>query len=240
MDNLVSVIMSAYNAEKSLGRSIESILNQSYRKIEILIMDDGSNDSTYQICQSYEKKNQNIKIFKNPKNIGLTKSLNILIKHSKGSLIARQDADDYSSTKRIEKQVEYLESNNLDACTTRAKIINKNKKIPGFSYYLPTRIVIKKKNPYVHGTLLIKKSVIEEVGFYDEKFYYAQDYKLFSDLLKLSFKIKTKNECLYHLNMEDNISSNYSIDQNYFAQCVRSNISPESQINYSRIDTNFN
>ena len=56
MDNLVSVIMSAYNAEKSLGRSIESILNQSYRKIEILIMDDGSNDSTNQICQSYEKK----------------------------------------------------------------------------------------------------------------------------------------------------------------------------------------
>ena len=183
------------------------------------------------------RKNQNIKIYKNPKNIGLTKSLNILIKHSKGSLIARQDADDYSSTKRIEKQVEYLESNNLDV-TTRAKIINKNKN-SGFSYYIPTRIVIK-KNPYVHGTLLIKKSVIEEVGFYDEKFYYAQDYKLFSDLLKLRFKIKTKNECLYHLNMEDNISSNYSIDQNYFAQCVRSNISPESQINYSRIDTNFN
>ena len=55
-DNLVSVIMSAYNAEKAL-RSI-SILNQSYRKIEILIMDDGSNDSTNQICQSYEKKSK--------------------------------------------------------------------------------------------------------------------------------------------------------------------------------------
>ena len=67
------------------------------------------------------------------------------------------------------------------------------------------------------------------MGFYDERFLYAQDYKLFSDLLKSGFKIKTKNECLYHLNIENNISSNYFEAQTYYAKCVQSNISPDSQ-----------
>jgi len=229
MNNLVSIIMSAYNAEESLDSSIESILNQSYKNIELLIMDDGSSDSTNQICKRYEKEHPSIRIYKNLKNIGLTKSLNILISHAQGDLIARQDADDVSTTQRIEKQIDFLQGNNLDACTTRALIINKNKKIPGFSHYLPTRFVIKKKNPFIHGTLLIKKSVIEKVGFYDERFLYAQDYKLFSDLLKAGFKIKTKNECLYHLNIENNISSNYYEAQTYYAKCVKSNTSPDSQ-----------
>ena len=73
MNNLVSVIMSAYNSEESLGNSIESILNQSYKNIELLIMDDGSSDSTNQICKSYEKENPSIRIYKILKNIGLTK-----------------------------------------------------------------------------------------------------------------------------------------------------------------------
>ena len=219
--------MSAYNAEESLDSSIESILNQSYKNIELLIMDDGSSDSTNQICKRYEKEHPSIRIYKNLKNIGLTKSLNILISHAQGNLIARQDADDVSTTQRIEKQIDFLQGNNLDACTTRALIINKNKKIPGFTHYLPTRFVIKKKNPFIHGTLLIKKSVIEKLGFYDERFLYAQDYKLFSDLLKSGFK--TKNECLYYLNIENNISSNYFEAQTYYAKCVQSDISPDSQ-----------
>ena len=61
MNNLVSIIMSAYNAEESLDSSIESILNQPYKNIELLTMDDGSSDSTNQICKSYEKENPSIK-----------------------------------------------------------------------------------------------------------------------------------------------------------------------------------
>ena len=109
-------------------------------------------------------------------------------------------------------------------------IIKKNKKIPGFSHYLPTRLVIRKKNPFIHGTLLIKKSVIDKVGLYDERFYFAQDYKLFSDLIKVGFKIKTINECLYYLNIENNISSNYSDAQSYYAECVRADTLPDSKL----------
>ena len=78
-NKLVSVIMSVYNDANRVKKSIESILNQSYSNIELLIMDDGSTDNTFEICKNYQNEN-NVKIFKNNHNIGLTKSLNILIK----------------------------------------------------------------------------------------------------------------------------------------------------------------
>ena len=72
-----------------------------------------------------------------------------------------------------------------------------NRKIPGKSFYLPSRLVIRFKNPFIHGTLMIKKSCLEEVGFYDESFYYAQDYKLFADLFKSKYKfINLKKFCI--------------------------------------------
>ena len=102
---LVSVIMSCYNSEESVEQSIESILNQTYENIEFLIMDDGSTDSTFEILNEFAKINENIRIFKNENNIGLTKSLNLLINYSNGEFIARQDADDISLKTRIEKQM---------------------------------------------------------------------------------------------------------------------------------------
>ena len=77
--NLVSVVMSAYNSEKTIAESIESILNQSYQNFEFLIIDDCSTDKTLEIIESYKKKNDKVKLFKNKTNLGLTKSLNILI-----------------------------------------------------------------------------------------------------------------------------------------------------------------
>ena len=72
---------------------------------------------------------------------------------------------------------------------------------------------------------MIKKSTLEKIG-YDERFYYAQDYKLFSDLLKNKIEILNLNKVLYLLNMNNNISTNFKKEQNYFANCVRKNINP--------------
>ena len=90
---LVSVIMSAYNSKSTIGESIESILSQSYQNIELLICNDGSTDDTQKILNSFQKKDSRVRLFQNPKNLGLTASLNILIAESKGVFIARQDAD---------------------------------------------------------------------------------------------------------------------------------------------------
>jgi glycosyltransferase involved in cell wall biosynthesis len=229
-NNLVSVVMSTYNNEDTIETSISSLVNQSYKNIEILIMDDASTDNTYNICKKFEKTSSNVKIFRNQDNLGLTKSLNILVKKARGKYIARSDADDFSYTNRIEEQLNYILKKNLDACCTRAFRLNTKRKIPGYSYYIPLKILIKYKNPFVHGTLLIKKEVLQILNLYDENFIYAQDYKLFSDLLKNNFKILNMKIPLYELNTKNNISNIYKEQQKYFADCVRKDINPEKYI----------
>ncbi len=225
-EKLVSVIVGSYNSEKTLEKSINSLINQTYENIEILIVDDYSADKSNIILKTLQKKTNKINLYRNSENIGLTRSLNKLIKLSNGELIARHDADDYSDPQRIAKQVSFMEERNLDACTTRANIKDLNKVIPNLSYYLPKRLVIKYKNPFIHGTLLIKKSTLEKINYYDERFYYSQDYKLMSDLIKMKTKIKIMKDTLYLLNMENNISTKYKDKQDYYAECVRKNISP--------------
>lgn len=224
--NLISVVMSCYNNESSISSSIESILSQSYENFELLIMDDNSEDETYTIIKKYKANDNRVKIFQNNKNIGLTKSLNILIKNSKGSYIARQDADDISYKARLEYQINFLNNSSFDAHTTRAKVKNSQRVVPKYSIYLPNKFVAKFKNPFIHGTLLIKKSVLFDINLYDEKFYYAQDYKLFMDLLNNNYKIKNSRKVLYELNIEDNISSKFRNEQEYFAKCAQNQTVP--------------
>lgn len=222
----LSVIMSVYNAQETIKKSIKSILDQSYKEFEFLILDDASTDETFNICNEFKKEDKRIKLYRNDKNLGLTKSLNKLIAYSNGEIIARQDSDDVSKKERLQKQINYLYENNLDACTSRANIMDEKKVIPRFSFLLPKKIVIRYKNPFIHGTLLIRKSVLEENNFYDENFYYSQDYKLMSDLIKKNKKIKIMNENLYYLNMKNNISTNYQKEQQHYAQCVKLGIEP--------------
>jgi len=222
----VTVLMSVYNSQNTVSNALESFVNQTYKNIEILVIDDGSEDETLKICLEYAKNFKNISVQENKNNIGLTKSLNLLIDLSNGNLLARQDADDISDLKRIEKQVDFLNKNNLDAVTSRAKIINQDRIIPRFSYYLPKKIVMRYKNPFIHGSLLIKKTSIQKLGGYNDKFYYSQDYKLMWDLIKTGGKITIMKEPLYSLNMEENISTLMKEKQQYYASFVKKGKNP--------------
>ena len=222
----VSVIMSCYNSQQTVGRAIESILNQTLENIELLICDDSSIDNTYETITKYKDLDKRVKVYKNIKNLGLTKTLNFLIDKAEGTLIARQDDDDISLSERLKTQVNVLKEDNLDFITTRAKVLGDNKLIPGISFNLPNSLVMNFKNPFIHGTLLIDKEVLNSVGNYDERFYYAQDYKLFSDLLSRRYKYSTLKTPLYELNIKDNISSKFIKEQDYYARCVRNNKDP--------------
>lgn len=218
--------MSIHNNEHTIEKAILSILSQSYQNIELNIMDDFSTDQSFTICKEISMKHKNINLYQNKVNLGLTKSLNILISKSTGKLIARQDGDDYSHIDRIDKQIKLLESENLDAVSARANVIGTNKIIPNYSYYLPLKQIIKYKNPFIHGTLLIKKRVLDEIGGYDDRFKYSQDYKLMTDLLYSGYKVSLMKEPLYYLNMNNNISTKYKREQKYYADCVRNNLNP--------------
>ncbi|MDB3866608.1 glycosyltransferase [Acidimicrobiia bacterium] len=224
----VTILLSVYNGEKHLSDSIDSLLFQTYKNIEILIIDDNSNDATLDICKKYEESFNNIKVFNNSKNLGLTKNLNFLIEHSKGTYLARQDADDISEITRIEKQINFINKYKLDACTTRAYVMKQNKVTPNKSVYMPKKLVMRFKNPFIHGSLMIKKTSILEVGKYNEKFYYSQDYKLMYDLIEGGHKVKIMKEPLYFLNMEGNISIEKKDEQKYYAECVKRNTQPKN------------
>ena len=220
--------MSVYNDEKNIDKSIKSIMSQTYKNLELHILDDGSDDKTWKIINKYKTEYQNIFIYKNKNNLGLTKSLNYLVNQTNGEIIARHDSDDLSHPERIEKQLNIMTKYNLDFCTTRAQIIQNNKITPKFSYYIPKKIVVKYKNPFIHGTLMIKKRVIINVGMYDENFYYSQDYKLMTDLLNINSKYKILRTPYYKLNFENNISTKFKEEQKYYALCVKKKLIPHS------------
>ena len=110
-DPLVSIVLPVHNGEKYIRESLDSCLKQTYENIEIVVIDDASDDSTPEILEEYEKKFDKVKVFTIEKQNSLGAVLNIGIKASNGSYIARMDADDIMYPTRIEKQVEFLENN---------------------------------------------------------------------------------------------------------------------------------
>lgn len=223
---LISTIMSVYNDFQRVQIAIESVLNQDFDKFEFLILDDGSTDETFKLINDYKKQDSRIKVFRNNRNIGLTKSLNILLDHSKGKYIARQDSDDFSDPKRFSEQLNFIENKNLIGCSTRSIVNNRDKLMPGLSVYLPLKLTLSYKNPIIHGSVILEKEIYLKYSGYDENFYYSQDYKLFFEMIKNNEKFKILKKPLYTLNTVNNISSNKSKEQNYYANCVKKGITP--------------
>ena len=118
----ISVLMSVYNGELCLAEAIESILNQTFRDFEFLIINDGSTDSSWEIIQRYAEKDQRI-VPITQENIGLTKSLNKGILIAKGEFIARQDSDDLSLPKRFDKQLPWVKDRGYDLCCSRTWLL---------------------------------------------------------------------------------------------------------------------
>jgi len=222
----VTYIMAAFNNEATISKSINSILAQDYCNFDILLLDDGSSDSTYDIMKKFADDSNKIKVLRNSKNLGLTKSLNILINQSNSEFISRQDADDFSYPNRTSSQMKFLIENQLDACTAIAVRSDNNKNIPRVSRYVPLRLITKYKNPFIHGTLLVNRKKLNSVNNYDENFELAQDYKLMLDFIKKKYKVKIQKKVLYQINMENNISSLRIKDQNYYANCAKKGIVP--------------
>ena len=122
----VSVIMSVFNGEDFLADAIKSVLNQTFTNFEFIIVDDGSNDSSLAIIQSFQELDSRIKIIVH-KNQGLAKSLNIGIEHSIGKYIARIDADDLCYESRLEKQYAFMEENHaVDLIGSSVDVINED------------------------------------------------------------------------------------------------------------------
>ena len=184
-DPLVTVLMSIYNGEKYLAEAIKSVLNQTLTDFELLIVDDCSTDKSCDIINSFN--DIRIRLGKNEKNIGQTKSLNIGINASKGKFIARIDQDDLYRKDKLLRQVQVVLKYNYDIVGSWANGINENNNIlykihhPINDYDTKQSMII--RPPFTHSSLLIKKESLIEVDNYPENIHVAMDYGL---LIKLA------------------------------------------------------
>jgi len=202
MKALVTVVMSVYNGEKHLKKSITSILLQSYKDFEFIIIDDCSYDNTLKILESFN--DSRIVIIKNEENIGLSASLNKGIELSSGKYIVRQDDDDISEHYRLQKQLNFMEkSKDVDAVFCRFDLFDNLGKVYGSeSKYLKSSHIASalrnKSDPLAHGAVMIKKESLISIGRYSDKFFYSQDYELWNRMFDAGLKVSIIDYIGYH------------------------------------------
>ncbi len=126
MNPLVSIITPTFNSEEFLSQTIDSILNQSYKAWELIIVDDYSTDNTIQLIDTYQKKHSNISLIQNTTNQGAGVSRNKGIIAAKGDFIAFLDADDLWKPNKLEVQINLMIKNNLDVCFSSYDLIDED------------------------------------------------------------------------------------------------------------------
>ena len=179
-DPKLSVVMSCYNAQQTVQKAIDSILNQSFRDFEFIIIDDASSDLTSEILARYQQQDNRITILTNQSNQGLSYSLNRGIRYAKTPLIARMDADDIAYLSRLKEQFDFMHSHQeVDILGTAVRYIDESGK-PIKAMQLPTeneaiKARVFKKTLVFHPTVMIKKQVFEQHGYYDPQLRWAED-----------------------------------------------------------------
>lgn len=113
MNDLVSIITPTFNTEKYIRETLQSVLNQTYQNWEMILVDDASTDLTVSIIEEFAQKDSRIKYFKLPKNSGNGFARNVALEKATGKYIAYLDADDLWFSSKLEKQIQFLKTNNL-------------------------------------------------------------------------------------------------------------------------------
>ena len=233
-DPRVTVLMSVYNGGRYLREAIDSILNQTFKDFEFLIVNDGSTDGTAEILQRYN--DHRIKVIENRKNIGFTKSLNKGLRVAKGEFIARMDADDVSEPERLEKELKFLHKHpDYAVVGTFIKVLDEAGNVVG-TIEKPVsneqiKEFLKKDNCIAHGSAMARKSHILGIGAYDEAMEAAQDFELWLRLSK-GHKMANMPEYLYMWRQhKGNISSKHGNEQKHFVEVakVRANLRRETK-----------
>ena len=163
---LVSVIMPVYNTKQWVWEAIESILDQTFKDFEFIIVDDYSTDGSYEICEKYAKKDKRIKLYRNEKNWWVAYTKNRLIGLTSTDYLASQDSDDVSFLNRLELEYKFLEEHKDYAVVAWNNVIIDEKwnTIWHRKYSDDIRSVILKKSPVSHPTTMIRKEILKKAG----------------------------------------------------------------------------
>lgn len=192
----VSVHIITMNRAKLLPLAIESALNQTYKNLEIIIVDNNSTDKTEELVKRYCLSDSRIKYFRIVENLGITKTRNYAISKSTGKYIAVLDSDDFWLTEdKIEKQVSFLEKNPEYAIVgSQSIVVNESNhqidEIKNQTDWEKIKEMFLIKNQITHSSALIRKNNLTFFGGYDEKYSIWEDYATF---LKIGSEYKIAN-----------------------------------------------
>lgn len=202
--SLVSVVIPVYNVELYVERAIRSIINQTYVNLEIIVIDDFSNDNTYSILRDLSKNDPRIRLIRNTENLKIAKTLNRGLEIANGEFIARMDGDDISELDRISKKVHFLQNNtgyDLVGCSIKA--IDKNDDVIGSQLYPSDEGVLYRdlryKSPVSHIWVARKRLYDQLKGYRDIPG--VEDY---------DFLLRMTSEGYRYTNLEE-----------YYGYCVR-------------------
>jgi glycosyltransferase involved in cell wall biosynthesis len=197
----ISILFPVYNGAEYLSGAINSLLQQSFKNFEILLINDGSTDDSQKVIETFDDKR--IKKILHRKNKGLISTLNEGLILSRGEYIARMDQDDLSSPNRLEKQLTYLQNHpNVSIVGSLAGVMNEKGEIleimpvPIYSDDISFGLSI--KNCFIHGSVMLNRKMIpEEVLSYPTESVHAEDYAFWINLRKNNLQMHNLPEVLY-------------------------------------------
>ncbi|MDO5072140.1 MAG: glycosyltransferase family 2 protein [Pasteurella multocida] len=233
---LISVLICAYNSEKYIERSIRSVMNQTYKNLEIIIINDGSSDNTFNIIERLSREDSRIRVINNDKNIGLISSLNIGIDNFNGEYLARIDSDDFAKPQWIEKLFTFLDENkDIVLVGSYLEIFSEDENGSILSFdckngdiwrYPTDDCEIRERmffhNPIAHPTVLIRAEIFTKKGFkYSLDYKYAEDYKLWLEISRVGKLANYPEALVYYRFHSEQVSSKNNLEQIKITKKIR-------------------
>jgi glycosyltransferase involved in cell wall biosynthesis len=218
MTPLVTVLMAVHNGARFVDSAIGSILRQHFTDFELLIVDDGSTDDTPARIRAFG--DSRIRCVRNDTNLGLTRSLNVGLSVARGALIARQDADDISHPGRLSTQVAFLQRQpDVAVLGTQARTINARKRLvrvapwPKSTSNRAIRWQLIFDSPFIHSSVMFRKSVVSALGGYNESFTTSQDFELWSRVAAAGHEMRNLPDELLDFRVhEASVSAGYGLE----------------------------
>ncbi len=218
---IISVVMSVYNGEKYLSEAIESILTQTYKSFEFIIIDDGSTDKSLEIIHHYQGQDNRIVVISR-ENRGLIASLNEGIKKAQGKYIVRMDADDISLPTRFEEQVKFMEDN-PDIGISGSAVIRFGENIKTAVWrLLKTNEAIKSEllfsSTFAHPSVIMNREMIFKYDlFYDNRFLHVEDFELWTRMAKITNMANLSKPLLKYRVVDNSITreANKNLEERY-------------------------
>jgi glycosyltransferase involved in cell wall biosynthesis len=229
----VSVLMPAYQAERFIELSMQSVVDQTWTNWELLILNDGSTDGTKEIVQAFITKNPNrqIRLFEHESNLGLIATRNHLLDLAQGKYIAWLDADDLYDSRKLAEQIETLDGKlGIDICATEYFTLEmSNQRLKRRKCYAQDsnlKAILSVYNPICNSTTMIKSEVAKQF-FFEESKKYAEDYGVWCRMATHGFRFYTIKKPLLTYRIHENQISRAKQDEMDHAFLI-------SQVDYLR------